>query len=153
MTDLRDGVAEDLEPVLALDTALFGASAWTRAAMSAEFERLRESRAVVVAVCGETLQGYGLLLLLRPVADLLRIGVAVECHRQGLGSALLDALLDRAKAAGCAEILLEVDAGNDPARSLYRRHGFEEISRRLGYYADGGDAVIMRRGLSRRTGG
>jgi ribosomal-protein-alanine N-acetyltransferase len=30
------------------------------------------------------------------------------------------------------------------AEELYRGFGFEEISRRRGYYADGEDAVIMR---------
>jgi ribosomal-protein-alanine N-acetyltransferase len=48
--------------------------------------------------------------------------------------------------ARCAgrTVLLEVAAGNKSAEELYRAFGFEEISRRRGYYADGEDAVIMR---------
>jgi ribosomal-protein-alanine N-acetyltransferase len=41
-------------------------------------------------------------------------------------------------------VLLEVALSNESARGLYAGFGFEEISRRRGYYGDGEDAVIMR---------
>lgn len=41
-------------------------------------------------------------------------------------------------------VLLEVAAGNESAIALYGGYGFEQISRRRGYYAGGEDAVIMR---------
>ena len=47
--------------------------------------------------------------------------------------------------------MLEVRADNVPARRLYERHGFEEVSVRRRYYRqpDGPDvdAVVMRRRL------
>lgn len=152
MTVLRDAVPSDLEALLGLDTTLFGGDAWTRSALQAELDGLGDNRAVVVAVSDGALRGYGISLMLGPVAELLRIGVAVEHSRAGIGSAILAELLGTAAAGGCAEMLLEVDARNGPARALYRGHGFEEISRRPGYYVDAGDAVVMRRGLVRRTG-
>ncbi len=152
MTDLREGVAADLEPVQVLDSAVFGATAWTRIAWAAEFDGLGENRVVVVAVSGEVLAGYAVLRVLGPVAELLRIGVAAGRQRAGVGTALLGALIDKAEDAGCAEMLLEVGSRNAPALSLYRGHGFEELSRRRRYYPGGTDAIVMRRGLPRRAG-
>ncbi|GAA1608358.1 ribosomal protein S18-alanine N-acetyltransferase [Kribbella sancticallisti] len=121
----------------------FGLMAWSTVAWTTEFERLSDDRVILVADEG-TAVGY--LVLLVPAAaedpvDLLRIAVAPEVRRTGVGGQLLTAGLRR-----CAgrTVLLEVAAGNESAGALYRGFGFEEISRRKGYYAGGEDAVIMR---------
>jgi [ribosomal protein S18]-alanine N-acetyltransferase len=41
-------------------------------------------------------------------------------------------------------MFLEVAVGNAPAQALYRQAGFVEAGRRPRYYADGGDALILR---------
>jgi ribosomal protein S18 acetylase RimI-like enzyme len=51
----------------------------------------------------------------------------------GLGSELLGALLDRARADGYAAISLSVEKDN-PAVALYERHGFERVSEDDGAY-------------------
>ena len=45
-------------------------------------------------------------------------------------------------------MVLEVAIGNAAARALYERAGFVEAGRRPRYYADGGDALILRARLS-----
>lgn len=45
-------------------------------------------------------------------------------QRRGLGSALLGACLDAARAHGARSMFLETEAHNDGARRLYERHGF-----------------------------
>jgi ribosomal-protein-alanine N-acetyltransferase len=45
--------------------------------------------------------------------------------------------LDRAGTAGATSVLLEVRADNEAAVALYRRHGFERIALRRGYYQPG----------------
>jgi ribosomal-protein-alanine N-acetyltransferase len=47
-----------------------------------------------------------------------------------------------------AVMFLEVAAGNVAALALYRAAGFAEVGRRVRYYADGSDALVMRRDLS-----
>jgi GNAT superfamily N-acetyltransferase len=42
---------------------------------------------------------------------------------QGLGSALLDALEDRARTSGSARLALDISAKNHAARRFYDRHG------------------------------
>jgi ribosomal protein S18 acetylase RimI-like enzyme len=53
----------------------------------------------------------------------LAIGVFPEFRRQGVGSLLLGSLIAHARAAGIRALSLSVERDN-PARELYRRHGF-----------------------------
>jgi GNAT superfamily N-acetyltransferase len=55
----------------------------------------------------------------------LGIGVAAEARGQGIGSALLDALLTLAREQGFRALSLAVDRQN-PARRLYERKGFRD---------------------------
>jgi ribosomal-protein-alanine N-acetyltransferase len=73
--------------------------------------------------------------------------VAVRADQQGrgIGALLLKALLAEAERRGCLEVLLEVRADNAPAIALYAARGFETIATRRRYYADGTDALILRR--------
>jgi RimJ/RimL family protein N-acetyltransferase len=66
---------------------------------------------------------------------------------QGIGTALLDAGLDWARAAGAHKAALEVWPDNEAALALYRRAGFAEEGRKRRHYrrANGElwDAVLM----------
>jgi ribosomal protein S18 acetylase RimI-like enzyme len=56
----------------------------------------------------------------------LSIAIVPSKRGTGLGSELLDALLDRARADGYDAITLSVEKGS-PAVGLYERHGFERL--------------------------
>ena len=77
--------------------------------------------------------GYGFV-----AADVpeLAIGVAPEARGQGIGGALLDALLAHARATGEWAVSLSVDREN-PARALYERHGFRDAG-----VSDPGDSSV-----------
>lgn len=140
---IRPAAAADQDALIALDQVCFGDSAWSTSAWSAEFARLDSDRVVLVADEGKAV---GYVVLLVPAAtedpvDLLRIAVSPAERRTGIGGQLMTAALQRCSGR---TVLLEVAAGNESAGALYRAFGFEEISRRRGYYAGGEDAVIMR---------
>lgn len=87
----------------------------------------------------------GGFLLLRAVldeAEILTIGTLQR--RQGIGGDLLREGLRHLYAAGVRTVYLEVDTGNEAARALYARLGFEATGLRKAYYEDGGDALTMR---------
>jgi ribosomal protein S18 acetylase RimI-like enzyme len=67
--------------------------------------------------------GYGFVDEATPE---LSIAIVPSRRGSGLGSELLDALLDRARADGYAAISLSVEKGS-PAVGLYERHGFERV--------------------------
>lgn len=154
MTDLRAMCWTDIGALAALDVELFGADGWAPATWWAELrERPRRAYAVVpdqndqpVAYAGLDLGG--------DVADVMTIGVSAAAQGRGFGRLLLDWMVDTATADGAEALLLEVRAGNERARDLYARNGFDQISVRRGYYQPGGeDALVLRRLLAERTSG
>ena len=63
----------------------------------------------------------------------LSIAIVPSKRGSGLGSELLGALMERAREDGYAAISLSVEKDN-PAVSLYERHGFERVSEDDGAY-------------------
>ena len=64
----------------------------------------------------------------------------------GVGSAIMEALIELAKEASLKNVELGVYADNERAIALYRRFGFEEIGRHRGkMYVDGEyyDEILM----------
>jgi [ribosomal protein S18]-alanine N-acetyltransferase len=81
-------------------------------------------------------------------ADVQTLAVAPQYQRSGIATALLTAIIAEAERRGLRALLLEVRAENEAALALYARHGFEQISRRRGYYDAGrADALVLRRPL------
>jgi len=58
----------------------------------------------------------------------LAIAVVPNARGKGVGGALLDALLDRARAGGYPAISLSVDKKNSGAIHVYEEHGFAGVS-------------------------
>lgn len=111
---------------------------------------IAEPRAVLLVTrrLNEAVSGYALFRHAAGEAELLRLGVAPGRRRQGLGEALLEAGLSQLSRLGVTACHLEVRVDNQPALSLYGRHGFLTVGRRPGYYGDGTDALLLTRALS-----
>ncbi|HUC57391.1 MAG TPA: ribosomal protein S18-alanine N-acetyltransferase [Streptosporangiaceae bacterium] len=145
---LRQMTADDLAGVVELERSVFGEEAWTTEMLLGELEQQPASRHYLVACDGGEIVGYGGLLGAGQQADVVTVAVAVGCWGHGIGSALLEALMEEARRRGCTEIFLEVRTDNARAQDLYRRHGFTRIGIRRGYYQpSGADALVMRRDL------
>jgi ribosomal protein S18 acetylase RimI-like enzyme len=121
----------------------------------------------VVAVAGkEQVVGYALVDIegegqeawltvepgkLTPVrSHLLNIAVDDEWREKGIGGWLLDATKRYALERGVKEIWLEVQVNNTNAIRFYSKRGFKDTGQILrNYYPDGGDALVMRKKLSK----
>jgi ribosomal-protein-alanine N-acetyltransferase len=128
-----------------IDDALFGTDAWSLASFWAELAGIPDRRWYRVALDGDEVVGYAGLATVGESADVQTVAVRADAQGRGIGALLLDALLAEAARRGCTEILLEVRADNAPAIALYRARGFDTIATRRRYYADGADALILRR--------
>lgn len=134
-------------PVLArLDTELFDDDAWPEATWWSELAG-RPRRDYLVAVDGDDVIGaYAGLDLGGDVADVMTIAVTPDHRGTGWGDRLLEVMAERAAGAGAVSLMLEVRADNGPARRLYARHGFTQVSVRRRYYQPGDiDALVLRR--------
>lgn len=98
----------------------------------------------------ESVAGYGLMSTAVDEAHVLNLCVGPDHRRGGVGRFLLNHLIDEARDAGMARLLLEVRPSNAPAVALYREQGFTQVGRRKRYYpASKGreDALLLARHL------
>ncbi len=96
------------------------------------------------------LDSRGGMILARAAAnevEVLTLAVVPEARLQGVGTRLLAAAMALAGSRGARTAFLEVSDGNTAARALYERAGFTPVGRRPRYYADGTDALVLRRAL------
>ncbi len=147
---LREMNTVDMAAVVALEQELFPEDAWTPEMFAGEFAQPPSRRLYLVAEDGNALIGYaGMMFASGSQADVVTLAVNPARWGQGIGTALLTALVDEAEKRGYKEVLLEVREDNPRARQLYLRHGFAEIGIRRGYYQPSGvDAVVMRKVLA-----
>jgi ribosomal-protein-alanine N-acetyltransferase len=100
--------------------------------------------------------GFVLARLAADEAEVLTLVVSPGARRRGLGRSLMEACGAHGARLGGRAIFLEVDASSAPARSLYERLGFTEVSKRTEYYrpsrGPAADAVLLRCGLPLRMG-
>jgi ribosomal-protein-alanine N-acetyltransferase len=98
---------------------------------------------------GRISAGFSIVQVAADQADLLTFGIVPGQRRRGLAHHLLHGTLGRSAAAGAKTMFLEVAEDNLAALALYRRHGFETMGRREGYYRDVAGrkvaAITMRR--------
>lgn len=137
----------DLPEVLLIEQDLFGPERWTDGMFRSELEQGHYY--VVARDDGGRVAGYAGLAVTVPQEEAWVNNLAVrrDAQRQGIGRALLAALLAEAARCGVTQILLEVAADNTPAQKLYGAHGFEPIGVRHGYYQPSNkDALVMQRG-------
>ena len=70
------------------------------------------------------------------VAELDSLAVSQRFRRQRIGTRLVEAALDWAKAAGASRTELNVYEFNEPARAFWASFGFETLWRRLARHDD-----------------
>jgi ribosomal-protein-alanine N-acetyltransferase len=94
-----------------------------------------------------SLIGYWLAMSAVDEVHLLNLTVAPAHQRRGHAATLMARLQARARAAQSASLWLEVRVGNERARRLYERLGFQTQGLRRGYYPAAAsrreDAVVM----------
>jgi [ribosomal protein S18]-alanine N-acetyltransferase len=142
---LRPMRAGDIDALVPLARTLFaGDPPWTAEQFASELAGVPETRWYVVAEADGQLAGYAGLMVVGETADVQALAVAASAQRQGIGRMLLGAVIDQARRSGARELFLEVRADNEAALALYVRAGFEQISRRPGYYDAGRtDALVL----------
>jgi [ribosomal protein S18]-alanine N-acetyltransferase len=91
--------------------------------------------------------GFVLARTIGGEAEILTLAVTPAARRRGIGRALLEAAIVKARAMGATVLFLEVGADNLAALALYAGLGFAQVGTRKAYYA-GKDAAVLRLSLS-----
>lgn len=95
---------------------------------------------------GVSIKGFIASRLIADELHVNNVAVRSEYRRLGIGSALLETVLEESRRLGALSAFLEVRAGNQPAQALYARCGFSITGRRRNYYSEPTeDAFVMSR--------
>jgi ribosomal protein S18 acetylase RimI-like enzyme len=81
----------------------------------------------LIAERNGTVAGYAFFRPMTDSAHLSQIVTAPEARRAGVGRALMEAVCERARMAGCSTLMLNVLPDNAPAISLYERFGLRRV--------------------------
>lgn len=98
-----------------------------------------------VALLGGRVIGYIGLWILWEEGHVTTFAIHPKYRGRGFGKKLFQYALEYARACGCRHVLLEVRMSNTRAQTLYREFGFRVVGVRARYYADGEDALVMRK--------
>ncbi|WP_026135712.1 GNAT family N-acetyltransferase [Nafulsella turpanensis] len=116
------------------------------------FESYQVERAVyyVALLDGEVVGGCGIKALdggPEGVAELQRMFLKPEARGLGIAGQLMERCLHKAADFGYRQVYLETLGDMLPARALYRKYGFSEISQPMGNTGHGGCDIRMLKEL------
>jgi ribosomal-protein-alanine N-acetyltransferase len=127
-----------------IEEDLFGAEKWSAAMF---WNELAQRHFYLAATQDDRLVGYAGLAVSNPDESWVQnIAVRRDTQKQGIGRALLEALLAEAARRKVPKTLLEVAVDNAAAQHLYATYDFEPVGIRRGYYQPSNtDALVMMR--------
>lgn len=145
---IRAATADDLAAVVAIERLSFG-DAWSRGMFVYHLGEPSCDIFLVLCSAAQSVVGYAIARALERESELFNIAVHPASRGTGLGSVLLDAVMQRCAAAGAREMWLEVRASNQVAKALYAGRGFVTAGTRRGYYSSPReDALVLRAEMS-----
>lgn len=114
---------------------------WTESILKKELEDVN-SKYIVIKKDEEILGFAGIWK--SPVdCQITNIVVKKTCRKQGIGSLLLERLIEIAKSTNFDVIGLEVNENNMSAINLYEKYGFQKVGIRKKYYNNIDNAILM----------
>jgi ribosomal-protein-alanine N-acetyltransferase len=139
----------DLDPILDIEAASFGADAYDRN-LFAKYTR-KCGGLFLVAGLGAKVCAYSITAIssgrFGSRAELVSMAVAPASRRQGAASALMDSTVRRLRRRGVTRLGLMVKVTNHRARHFYEKYGFRRLRRVAGYYEDGADGLLLAKDL------
>lgn len=127
-----------LSPILQTDFDSF----WTTSILMDELKK--ETSYYIVALLDNEIVGFGGFMQLYDEIHISNIVTKKNKRNIGIGTKMLDKLLNIAETRNYNTITLEVNEHNLPAISLYEKFGFKKIGLRKNYYYGTDSAIIMK---------
>ncbi|HHV74838.1 ribosomal-protein-alanine N-acetyltransferase [Thermoanaerobacterium sp. PSU-2] len=139
---IRPMVKSDIDKVMEIEYLSFSVP-WSFESFVMEVTKNSCAHYIVAEVDGKV-AGYGGFWVVVDEGHITNIAVHPDFRGKGVGSAIVEGLIELAKNKGITSMTLEVRESNLVAQSLYKKYGFRPVGKRRGYYQDNNeDAVIM----------
>lgn len=142
---IRDARREDIPALEELEQQCFSMP-WTAEQLLGQLPD-KNHRFVVAERDGELLGYVGMMFVLDE-GYISNVATAPSARRQGIGRALITALMEQAGELELSFVTLEVRRSNEPAKALYAQQGFVPVGERKDYYrCPKEDAILMTKFL------
>lgn len=117
---------------------------WTFSMLKQELENTNNLNSTYFVVKKtEEIVGFAGIIKIIDEITIMNIVVKKSKRKLGIGSALLQKLIDFSREQKATSITLEVNYKNEPAIALYQKFGFKQVGLRKKYYHNTDDAVLM----------
>jgi len=137
---IHEAEEKDLEIISELEKGLFSEENWSYFQILREFKN--KFSKILIFKKKEEIIGYLIFREIKPEIEIFKIGVKKEYQRKGVGTKLMQKLMEFAKEKKISKIFLEVKASNLSAYNFYKKLGFKEMYRRKNYYGNE-EAIVM----------
>ena len=135
----------DLPQVEAIEISLFS-DAWSEQGFEDTLNLPYAISLVAIDEAEDTILGYIIMYVSFEEGEISNVAVAKSAQNRGIGSALMQAILEKGLEESVTRFILEVRVSNTPAIALYNKFEFTEIGIRRGFYEKPReDALIMIR--------
>lgn len=119
---------------------------WNYNIFKSELEN--ENSKYVVAKNNDEIVGFAGIWISIDEAHVTNIVTKKDLRKNGIGSTLLEELINLSKNLNLVSITLEVNENNLDAIKLYKKFGFEKLGIRKKYYNNTDNALIMTKKLN-----
>ena len=114
---------------------------WTYSILKQEFDN--ENTTYIVAKDDDIIVGFAGILIIMDEANIMNIVTKKDKRKLGIGSLLLEKLIEISKVKKLKSITLEVNEKNVPAINLYKKYNFQQVGVRKKYYDNTDTAILM----------
>ena len=114
---------------------------WNYEILKQEF--LNTNTTYIVAKQNETIVGFAGILTIVDEANIMNIVTKKDKRNLGIGTLLLQNLIQISKEQNLNSVTLEVNEHNIPAIKLYEKFNFTKVGLRKKYYNNTNSAIIM----------
>ena len=137
---IRLAVENDLPEVLYIEQYSFS-SAWTYAFFKHEI--YNPLSCFYVVETDSLIVGYIVFWIISGESHIANLAIHPDHRRLGYGNQLMFWAIGKSVTEGARSVTLEVNVNNAAALALYRHYGFKEVGKRLKYYENRDDALIL----------
>ena len=125
---------------------------WTFTMLKQELENKNNLNSTYFVVKGnEEIVGFAGIVKMVDEIDIMNIVVKKSKRKLGIGSALLQKIIEFSKEQKATSITLEVNYKNNTAIALYQKFGFKQVGLRKKYYHNTDDAILMTLSIEEET--
>lgn len=114
---------------------------WTTSILKQELQN--PNSRYFVAIQDDSVLGFAGIWKSVDEYHITNIVVRKDLRKKGIGSQLLEKLIEVAKSEKVTSLTLEVNTNNLSAKKLYKKYGFQILGIRKKYYHQTDDALIM----------